>query len=280
MCVVWGIPYLLIKVAVRELSPVSLVFTRCLIAVILLLPIALARGELGPVLRRWKPLLAYTVAEIAVPWLFLTVAEQKLTSSLSGLLVAATPLVGALVAFAGPGHVRLGPLRLTGLLVGLAGVGALVGFDVHGAQLGATLAIGVVVIGYAIGPAVLSRSLAGLPPIGVVAASLAIVTIGYAPFAATRMPDAWPSGRVIAAVVTLGVICTAAAFVIFVALVTEVGPVVATVITYVNPAVAVTLGAVFLSERITVATVVGFALILTGSFLATRAGGVRPRSDV
>src|SRR5690242_10439549 len=115
MCVVWGIPYLLIKVAVRELSPVTLVFARCLIAVVLLLPITVARGQLLVVLRRWRPLLAYTVAEIAIPWLLLTVAEQKLSSSLAGLLVAAVPLVGALIAFVGPARARVAPIRLAGL---------------------------------------------------------------------------------------------------------------------------------------------------------------------
>ena len=269
MSVIWGIPYLLIKVAVREISPVTLVFARCFIALLLLLPVTLVRRELGPVLRRWRPLLAYTVAEVAIPWLLLSVAEQKLPSSLTGLLVAAVPLVGAVLAFA-RGSRDLGLIRVVGLLIGFVGVAALVGLDVHGAQLGATLAVGVVVIGYAVGPMLLSRYLSDLPPTGVVSASLLIVTIGYAPFALTRLPPAWPSARVSASVIVLGVVCTALAFLLFFGLIGEVGPVVATVITYVNPAVAVLLGAVFLHENITVATLLGFGLILTGSFLATR----------
>ena len=271
MCVIWGIPYLLIKVAVRELSPVTLVFARCAIAVVLLLPVALARGELRPVLRYWKPLLAYTVAEVAIPWLLLSVAEQRLTSSLTGLLIAAVPLVGVGIAFARGATARFGATRITGLLVGIAGVGALVGVDVRGAQLGAALAVAVVVIGYAVGPAVLSRYLSELPPLGVVTASLSIVAIGYAPFALTDLPHRWPAASVTESVIVLGIVCTALAFLLFFALIAEVGPVEATVITYVNPAVAVLLGAVFLHEHITVWTLVGFALILGGSFLATRA---------
>jgi drug/metabolite transporter (DMT)-like permease len=270
MCVIWGIPYLLIKVAVRELSPVTLVFARCAIAVALLLPVTLARGELRPVLRYWKPLLAYTVAEVAIPWLLLSIAEQRLTSSLTGLLIAAVPLVGVGIAFARGATAGLGVTRITGLLVGIAGVAALVGVDVRGAQLGSTLAVAVVVVGYAVGPVVLSKYLAQLPPLGVVTASLSVVAIGYAPFALTDLPGSWPTASVTESVVVLGVVCTALAFLVFFALIAEVGPVLATVFTYVNPAVAVLLGAVFLDERITAGTLVGFALILLGSFLATR----------
>jgi drug/metabolite transporter (DMT)-like permease len=270
MCVIWGIPYLLIKVAVRDLSPVDVIFGRCLVAVVLLLPVAAARGELRPLLPYWKPLLAYTIIEVAIPWLLLPVAEQKLPSSLTGLLVAAVPLVGALLAFARGAMHELGLTRLAGLVIGLLGVGALVGLDVHGAQLGATLAVGVVAIGYAVGPIILSRYLGGLPPVGVVAASLTLVTVAYAPFALTSLPHGWPRSEVTSSILVLGVVCTAAAFLLFFGLIAEVGPVLATVITYVNPAVAVLLGALFLHEHITASTLVGFALILAGSFLATR----------
>ena len=236
----------------------------------LLLPVAAARGELRPLLPYWKPLLAYTVIEIGVPWLLLPVAEEKLPSSLTGLLVAAVPLIGTLIAFARGATHELGVARIAGLLIGLLGVGALVGLDVHGAQLGATLAVGVVAIGYAVGPVILSRYLGELPPLGVVAASLTLVAIVYAPFALTSLPHHWPRATVTSSVLVLGVVCTAAAFLLFFGLIAEVGPVLATVITYVNPAVAVVIGALFLHEHINASTLVGFALILAGSFLATR----------
>jgi drug/metabolite transporter (DMT)-like permease len=246
------------------------VFGRCLVAVVLLLPVAAARGELRPLLPHWKPLLAYTVIEVAIPWLLLPIAEQKLPSSLTGLLVAAVPLVGALLAFARGAMHELARTRLAGLVIGLLGVAALVGFDVHGAQLGSTLAVGVVAIGYAVGPIILARYLGDLPPVGVVAVSLTLVTIVYAPFALTSLPHGWPRSEVTWSVLVLGVVCTAAAFLLFFGLISEVGPVLATVITYVNPAVAVVLGALFLHEHIGASTLVGFALILAGSFLATR----------
>jgi drug/metabolite transporter (DMT)-like permease len=269
MGVLWGMPYSLIKVAVRDFSPATLVFARTGIGALVLLPLAALRGELRPLLPRWRPLVLYTIAELAVPWVLLSSAERRLPSSLSGLLVAAVPLVGAGIArFAGE-HDALGLRGLGGLVVGLLGVAVLVGFDVSGSEGSSVLMVAVVVVGYAVGPILLSRTLYDLPVLGVVAASLALCAIGYAPFALTHLPPAATPGRVWAAVVVLGVVCTAAAFVVFFQLIAEVGPVRATVITYVNPAVALVLGVVFLHERFGPATAGGFALILVGSVLGT-----------
>jgi drug/metabolite transporter (DMT)-like permease len=270
LCLVWGIPYLLIKIAVEEVPPVGLVFLRTGLAAALLLPIALARGQVLPVLRRWRPLLAYTVIEIAIPWLLLSEAERHLTSSLTGLLIAAVPLVGAGIALATGARERIGAAGLAGLLLGMAGVAALVGFDVGGSSLGAVAAVAVVVVGYAVGPAILARYLSDLPGLGVVACSLTLCAVGYAPFAPWHLPPSMPSQAAVVSIVLLAVVCTAAAFLLLFALVAEVGPVRATVITYVNPAVAVAAGALILSEPVTTATMVGFALIIVGSVLATR----------
>ncbi len=267
--VIWGVPYLLIKVAVGALSPASLVFFRTLLAALLLLPLAATRGQLRPLLRHWRPLLAFAAIEIAIPWLFLALAEQRLSSSLAGLLIAAVPLVGALLAWATGGE-RLGPLRQLGLLVGLAGVAALVGLDLHARDVWALVQMMVVVVGYAVGPFILTRYLANLPGLGVTAASLGLTAVAYLPFAAVQLPAHWPSATVVGSVVGLAVVCTAAAFLLFFALIAEVGPVRATVITYINPAVAVGLGVALLGEPFTVGIAVGFALVLAGSVLATR----------
>jgi drug/metabolite transporter (DMT)-like permease len=269
LCVVWGIPYLLIKVAVSEVAPVSLVFLRTGIAAVLLLPLALARGQVRPVLTRWRPMLAYTVVEIAAPWLLLSDAERHLTSSLSGLLVAAVPLVGAGLALLRPDGDRIGRLGLLGLVIGLAGVAALVGLDVHGTQAAAVAEVAGVVLGYAIGPVIMAGPLRDLPTLGVVAVSLAGCAIGYAPFGIPALPAGWPRASVLASVGLLAVVCTAVAFLLMFGLVAEVGPVRATVITYVNPAVAVVAGVLLLHEPLTAAIVVGFVLVILGSVLAT-----------
>lgn len=264
---------MLIKVAVRDLSAPTLVFARTTIGAVVLLPIAVHRGQLRPLLARWHWLLLYTVLEIGGPWLLLSDAEHRLSSSLTGLLVAAVPLIGPVLARLAGEAERLTAGRLFGLVVGVGGVATLLGLDVGRGDLSAVAEMAGVVIGYAAGPFVLARRLADLPSLGVVAASVAICALAYLPVGVVQLPAHWPNARVVASVVVLGVVCTAAAFMFFFELIGEVGPVRSTVITYLNPAVAVTLGVVFLGERFTVGTALGFVLVLTGSFFAT--GGVR-----
>jgi drug/metabolite transporter (DMT)-like permease len=272
MCVIWGIPYLLIRVAVRDLSPAMLVFARTGIGALVLLPVAAARGEVRAVLQRWFLVLVFAAVEIAVPWLFLASAEKRLTSSLTGLLIAAVPLVGAAIARTTGARDRVSFANVVGLLLGLAGVAALVGLNLGGASAWPLAEIAVVVVCYAVGPIILARYLGGLPALGVIALSLAVTAAAYAPVAAFSVPTAVPSGRVLLSVLALAVLCTAVAFLLFFALIAEVGPVRATVITYVNPAVAAVLGVTILGEPFTLGMGIGFALVLAGSVLATRAG--------
>ncbi|MGH3472998.1 MAG: DMT family transporter [Nocardioidaceae bacterium] len=275
--VAWGIPYLLIKVSVAELTPATLVLFRTALAALLLLPIALGRRQVTPVLRHWRPLLAFIAVEIAVPWLFLSRAEQRLPSSTTGLLIAAVPLVGVLVAFLTGRAERLGRSGWAGLMLGIAGVGALVGLDVGGSDLSAVAELSVTVVGYALGPVVLSRWLANLPSLGVIATALTGAALAYVPVVILGgdLPSSVPSAKVIWSVVLLAVVCTAAAFLMLFALVGEIGPVRATTITYVNPAVAVLAGALLLGESVTGWKILGFALVLMGSYLVNR----RPTSS-
>jgi drug/metabolite transporter (DMT)-like permease len=275
MCVIWGVPYLMIRVAVRELAPVTLVFFRTALGALLLLPFAAARGELRPLVARWWPLLAYTAIEVSIPWVLLARAETRLTSSLTGLLIAAVPLVGAVVVGLTGARERQGGRRWLGLLVGIAGVAALVGLDIGQVDAVAVAEIGCVAVCYAVGPIILARRLSDVPALGVVAGSLVLATAAYAPFAAFRLPPAMPSAHVVESVLGLAVICTALAFLVFFALIGEVGPVRATVITYVNPAVAAVLGVTILSEKLTTGMLAGFALILFGCVLATGRGPER-----
>jgi drug/metabolite transporter (DMT)-like permease len=278
MCVIWGVPYLMIRVAVREVSPAMLVFLRSGIAALALVPLAAARGELRLLLPRWRPLLLFAAIEIALPWLALSSAERRVSSSLAALLLAAVPFTAVAIAAATGGE-RFGSRRIAGLFVGIGGVGAIVGLDI-GHTSGVGIAeMAVVILGYAAGPWVLSRYLSDLPSLGVIAASLAVTTIVYAPVAALQLPSSLPSGRVLASIAGLAVVCTALGFVLFFELIAEVGPVRSTVITYINPAVAALLGVAVLSERFTAGMAVGFALVLAGSVLATGSAR-RPRQPV
>jgi drug/metabolite transporter (DMT)-like permease len=271
MSVIWGIPYLFIAIVVREVTPATLVFWRTAIAATILVPLALLRTDIRPVLARWRWVVAFAAVEIAIPWVLLGSAEQVVSSSLAALLVAGVPLVGAVIA-ALTGGERLGRTGLLGLFVGLAGVAAIVGGDLQASNVVALVEMGLVVLGYALGPAILSRRLAGVPSVGVMAASLGLSALLYAPIAVVQRPPALPSGEVVAAILILGVVCTATAFVLFAALIEAIGPIRATVITYVNPAVAAVLGVAVLGESFTPAMAVGFALVIAGSALATRPG--------
>ncbi|MDF2575746.1 MAG: EamA family transporter, partial [Agromyces sp.] len=223
--IAWGIPYLFIKVAVTELDPAMVVLGRSALAAILLLPLAFFRREVVQVVRRWKPMLAYTVVEIIIPWYFLSSAEQRLPSSTAGLLLATVPLVGVGVAFLMGRPERMSRVNWLGILAGMLGVAALVGLDIAGSDLIAVGEIAIVVVGYALGPAILSRWMSDLPGVGVVAVSLGATAIVYVPFvlATGAWPTAWPSAAAIWSIVVLAVICSALAFLLMIALVAEIG---------------------------------------------------------
>ena len=267
MSVIWGCPYLLIRIAVREVSPATLLFMRTAPAALVLLPLASHRQALHGLMARWRWLLAFTVAELAIPWLFVSRAEVHLTSSVTGLLVASVPLTGAIL-YRALGYDHFDRRRVMGLLVGFAGVVILVGVDIRGAELGPVIEVLIPVIGYAIGPLIISRKLDDLPAIGVITVSMAIASVIYAPFALTHLPASM-SLEVVAAVAGLALVCTALAFVLFFDLIVEVGPARSTVITYVNPAVAIVLGVLVLGEPLTWGILMGFPLILLGSWMAT-----------
>ena len=272
MCVIWGIPYFLIRVAVGEISPVMLVFTRTGIGTLILMPIVLARGGLRGLGRKWVPLLAFAALEIGVPWLCLSSAEQHISSSLAGLLVSSVPLVGTMAAPLFGNREGIGPVGICGLAVGMVGVVAIVGLDLHASDTTSLVEMALVAVGYALGPAVLRRYLTGVPSVSVIGISLAACAVAYTPLAATQWPHAMPGAGVLISIGVLAVVCTAIAFLLFFGLIEEIGPVRATVITYVNPAVAALAGVAILHETFTVGMGIGFVLVLAGSVLATRRG--------
>ena len=270
MAVIWGIPYLFIRVAVSEISPATLVFGRTSIAALILVPIALTRADCRAVLARWRWVVAFAVIEMGVPWVLLGSAEQEIPSSLAGLLVAGVPLVATVVAVATGGRDRIGREGVFGLLVGLVGVAAVVGVNLGSSNVAALVAMAVVVVGYAVGPAIMARRLGGLSNVSVMALSLSLCAIVYAPIAYAQRPEVVPSPAALGAVLVLGIVCTAAAFLVFWALIDVVGPVRATVVTYLNPAVAALLGVLVLNETLTPGMGIGFVLVIAGSFLAAR----------
>jgi drug/metabolite transporter (DMT)-like permease len=278
MSVIWGVPYLLIKVAVDEVSPVMVVFARCVIGAALLLPWTIGRRQLRPALRHWRALLLFTALEMALPWLLLSYAEQTLSSSLTGLLVATVPFVAALAGRLAGEEERLTPVRLVGMGIGVVGIVALLGLDIEGVTLPALIAVALTVVGYATGPLVVTRALPVVPGVAASSIALFVTAVVYAPFAVPQLDtlgDASPPALL--SLLGLGAVCTALALALFFALIREVGPQRALVITFVNPAVAVLLGVALLDEPFTLGIAIGLPLVLIGCVLATRRSPVRTK---
>jgi drug/metabolite transporter (DMT)-like permease len=272
----WGIPYLFIKLAVEDFSPVWVAFGRIVVAFAVLLPYAWRKGALRGLHRHWKPLLIYSIVEICLPWPLIGFGEQRVSSGLAAILIAAVPLIVALMALRVDHEERAEGSRLVGLIVGFTGVVVLLGLDVAGrpGELLGAFAILLAAVGYAAGPMIIKHRFRTIDALGPVTASMGISALVLAPAAAFSAPSAAPSAGALISVVVLGLACSAAGFLLFFALIHAVGPGRATVITFVNPVVAVALGIVLLGEGIGLSAVAGLLLILAGSWLST--GGRMP----
>lgn len=277
---VWGVPYLFIKIAVNGgMPPLVLAWGRIMLAAAILLALAWHAGVMGQLRGRARGLIAYAVIELCIPFPLIATGERHVASSLAAIIIASVPLLVALLAIRLDQDERTTGPRLVGLVVGLVGVVLLVGVDASG-SLRSLLGAGAVLIaavGYAGGPLILKRSLGGLDPRATMGACLAIAGLILTPFAALDAPEHLPSGGAVASTVVLGVVCTALAFFLMALLIAEVGPARAVVVTYVNPVVAVVLGVALLGERPGAGAIAGLLLILAGSWLAT---GGRPPSGV
>ena len=268
--IIWGLPYLFIKIAVETFSPTSLVFLRVVLAAAVLVPIVTYKRQWRTLSGHWPWVIVFALIEMAFSWTALNWAEQSVTSSFAALFIATVPAVTAILARMLGMDDRLTGTRLVGLGVGFVGVGLLVGLDVTGSSLLAIAALALTVVCYAMGPIIIDRRLSGPPSLAVIAASMVVNAIIFAPLALLTWPaepipvSAWGSA------LFLGIVGSAIAFVFFFALIAEVGPSRGTLITYINPVVAVILGIIVLSEPVTLGLIAGFPMILIGSWLATR----------
>jgi drug/metabolite transporter (DMT)-like permease len=269
MCVLWGIPYLMIKVAVAEVSAPVLVLARTAVGAAVLLPLAIRSGSLVMLRRCWPWVLAFAVLEIIGPWWLLSHAQLRLSSSITGLLIAPVPIISVVMArFIGDTE-RLTTTRLVGLLVGLAGIVLLAIPNLSG---GTAVSVGellLLALGYAAAPLVAAHRLADVPGVVLTAGCLTLAAVVYIGPAAATWPATIPSAKVLWSLAGLAVLCTALALVVFFALIREIGATRALVCLYVNPAIAVIAGVLLLGEPLTSAMVSAFAMILIGSVLAT-----------
>jgi drug/metabolite transporter (DMT)-like permease len=271
MAVIWGIPYLLIRVAVRQLDPGVVVFLRTGPASLLLIPLVTIRRQWSAVVRNFGWIVVFGVVEFGVPWFLMSTAEEHITSSLTSLLICGVPLLSVVVQRLRRGE-HIETRRYLGLAIGACGVAFLVGLDLSGGTLTWIAMMALVCVGYTIGPMILATKLADVPGAAVTCGATGVVALAWAPWALTHWPS-HISGETWSSISTLSVVCTAGAFIVFSALVREVGSTRAVVVTYVNTAVAVILGIVGLHEALTAGIMVGFPLVIVGCVIATS----RPR---
>lgn len=279
MSTVWGASYLLIKIAIDGGMPApDIAWLRVALAAVVLVGVAWRSGALRTLGGRWKWIVAYAVFEISIPFPLIAAGEVHVASSLTAIIIASVPLIVTVLSLRFDPSERPTPTRAAGLVIGFGGVIALVGIDVagSGAELLGAAAIFVGAVGYAIGPMVVKLGMGGLDSRAVMGASLLVATVILAPFAAVDLPSRPPTAGAWAAVAALGLFCTAVAFVVYTVLIREVGTGRATIITYINPLVALVLGVLLLGERPGGGAVVGLVLILVGSWLST--GGRWPPS--
>jgi drug/metabolite transporter (DMT)-like permease len=276
MGIIWGVPYLMIKVAVAGVSVPVLVFARTAVGALVLLPLSVRGGGFRVLPQYWRPMAAFAGLEIILPWWLLSDAERDLSSSMTGLLIAASPVLAVIVSRATGGIEPLRAARVAGLVLGLGGVAVLAAPELRGGDPRSIIEVLVCAVCYASGPQIAARRMADVPAMPVTAVCLAAAAVVYAPPAILSWPERVPTTRVLLAIAGLALICTALAFVVFFALIREVGATRAMVFTYINPAVAVAAGVVLLNEPLTTPIVGSFVLILAGSVLATLRRPPRP----
>jgi drug/metabolite transporter (DMT)-like permease len=279
----WGASYLFIKVALEDgVSPWAIVSIRTALAAFVLVPLALQRGVLGSLRGRLGPIVVLSLVQVAGPLTLIGLGEERISSSLTGILVASAPIFTFLLAFAIRGEQRAGRRSLVGVAIGIVGVGMLLGLDAGGGSeaLVGGLFIILAAIGYAVAAWYLKRNLKGVEPVATVAGTQAVAALVTLPLGLLHVPESVPGLDAAAALVTLGVVCTGFAFVIFHSLVASDGPARASLVGYIAPVFSIFYGVVLLDERFGAATAAGLVLILGGSWLA--AGGELParRRDV
>ena len=278
----WGLPYFFIAIALESFSTPSIVFARTFLGAFVLIPYAALTGGLKPALKAWPYVAVFAVIEMVGPWFLITESEKHISSGFAGLLVATVPFFAvAILAVFLHDRTALRTRPLTGMLIGFAGVATLVGIDSFAGHIEPTYVLMVIgaSLGYAIAPIVANQKLSHVPTAGVIGLSMAMVAVVYSPFSLPAIGGELQNASLnaIGALIVLGLVCSAAAFVIFFMLIKEIGPAKSTLITYPNTAVAILLGVTFLNEPITAGLMVGIPLIAVGLYLA---GGARAKDDV
>jgi drug/metabolite transporter (DMT)-like permease len=269
----WGIPYLLMKVAVRDIPPTVIVFGRVLIGAAILIPIAIHQKVLMDAIRGWRYVLPYAIFEMMIPWILITNAEKKISSGLAGLLIATVPIWSTVFASMTGDKSVWHSKRLAGILVGFVGLIGLVGYEsIFGNSDPLSIAMMLITaMSYSYAVNMISQKLPDVSGIAINGVAMIFTAIAYAPLMIAQFPETSTVSKDAAiSLIALGVFSTSLAFISYFIVMKEIGPARASVITYVNTAVAVVLGVLILSEPLTLGIIIGLPLVMIGSFLASR----------
>lgn len=269
---IWGIPYLLIKVAVDELAPPVIVFSRVVIGAAILIPMAIARGSLLPALKAWRYVIPYAIGEMIGPWFLITAAEQNMSSGLAGLLVATVPIWSTILASIHGDKTVWHHKRLLGILIGFVGIVLVVGIESFSGRqsIVAIFMIIIAAIGYAWAVTMVNAKIPHIEPLSINGIAMAFTALVYLPIAIATAPAHLPTLKVSAIVLALGLFPTALAFFLFFQLIKDIGTARGSLVTYLNTAFAVILGVIILKEPFTLGIALGLPLVLIGSYFASR----------
>jgi len=268
----WGIPYLLIKVAVDELSPAVIVFSRVAIGSAILIPMAMRLGSLMPAIKAWRYVIPYAIGEMVGPWFLITAAEEKMSSGLAGLLIATVPIWATLLASLHGDKSVWQTKRLIGIFIGFIGIVLVVGIESFSGRqsLVAIFMILIAAIGYAWAVTMVTTKIPHIEPISINAVAMVFTVIVYLPFLILHTPEKTPSIEALGSVIILGLFPTALAFILFFQLIKDIGTARGSLVTYLNTAFAVMLGVIILNEPFTLGIAIGLPLVLIGSYFASR----------
>jgi len=268
----WGVPYLFIKVAVRDFSPAVIVCGRTAIGALVLIPLAIANKSIIDAIRGWRFVLLYAVGEMVGPWFLITTAEKKISSGLAGLLIATVPIWSTIITSLYGDKTVWQRRRLFGIVIGFIGVVALVGIESITGNV-SPLAIGFVVISavlYAYSTIMVTTNLPNVSGLAINSVAMAFTAILFLPFAIAQWPVDPISLQSGSSLIALGIFSTAMAFYYFFIVMAEIGPARASLVTYLNTAFAVLLGVIILGEPLTLGIAIGLPLVLIGSYFAGR----------
>jgi drug/metabolite transporter (DMT)-like permease len=271
---IWGSSFLFIKLGVDELEPTVVALGRLFVGAAILLPIAASRGGLGLLRPHLRTVATLGLLNNALPFWLFGFAETRISSGLAAVIQAAAPIFTVLLAIRLDPTQRATGTRLAGIAVGFVGVALLVGAQTGGQVIGA-IAVLAASLCYAASALFAGKRARTIPPLHLAAGQLGCGLLLMAPFGLLQLPDEAPPAKAVLAIVALGALGSALAYVLYFALIARAGASRAILVTYLVPAFALVYGALFLDEKVTASAVAGLVLILAGTTLATGVARLR-----